>query len=372
MITRLHLRNFKAFRDQQFDLAPLTLLAGLNGSGKSSLLQSLLILRQSSDLGLLGQGQIVLNGSLVHLGNAKDALFESADEDRIAINLEFDKITQLEWLLAFASREDRTGVIADTIPKVDPTLCLFNDKFRFLAAERLGPRIHYRVPDLEIGSSDLGVQGEWAPHYLTTCGERTIGCERCAHPSARSLQLTHQVEAWMGEVSPGLQLHFEKPAALDLVKLSYSFVARRDTSSRYRPTNVGFGVSYTLPVVTAVLSAEPGDLLLLESPEAHLHPRGQSKLAELLSLAASGGVQIIVESHSDHIMNGIRVAVHQSKLLAEQVRFFYFRWNPDDKTGATQVQEIRMDSEGRIASWPDGFFDEIDRSLEILLTPKTL
>ena len=71
-------------------------------------------------------------------------------------------------------------------------------------------------------------------------------------------------------------------------------------------------------------------------------------------------------------MNGVRVAVHQNKLLAEQVRFFYFRWNPDDKTGATQVQEIIMDSEGRIGSWPAGFFDEIDRSLEILLTPKTL
>ena len=176
----------------------------------------------------------------------------------------------------------------------------------------------------------------------------------------------------MGEVSPGLQLHFHGESTLDLVKLSYSFVARRETSSRYRPTNVGFGVSYTLPVVVALLSAEPGDLLLLESPEAHLHPRGQAKLAELLSLAASAGVQVIVESHSDHIMNGVRVAVHQSKLRAEQVRFFYFRWNPDDKTGATQVQEIKMDSEGRIGAWPDGFFDEIDRSLEILLTPKNL
>lgn len=372
MITHLRLRNFKAFRDQQFDLAPLTLLAGLNGSGKSSMLQSLLILRQSADLGLLDQGQVVLNGGLVHLGNAKDALFESADEDRIGIAVEFDKITRMEWSLAFASREGRTAVTEAPIPMVDSTECLFNEKFRFLAAERLGPRIHYRVPDLETGSSDLGVEGEWAPHYLTTRGERTIGCEICAHPNARSLQLTHQVEAWMGEVSPGLQLHFEKPPALDLVKLSYSFVARRDTSSRYRPTNVGFGVSYTLPVVTALLSAEPGDLILLESPEAHLHPRGQSKLAELLSFAASGGVQIIVESHSDHIMNGVRVAVHRSKLLAEQVRFFYFRWNPEDKTGATQVSEIRMDSEGRIDSWPDGFFDEIDRSLEILLTPKAL
>ena len=228
MITGLHLRNFKAFRNQQFDFAPLTLLAGLNGSGKSSLLQSLLVLRQSFDLGLLALGRIVLNGSLAHLGNAKDALFESADEDRIAIALEFDKTIHLDWSLWFPSREDRTALIGGEPPKIDSALCLFNNRFHFLAAERLGPRIHYKVPDLGIGSNDLGIQGEWTPYYLAVSGEREIGLEICAHPSARSPQLTHQVEAWMGEISPGVQLHFDREPALDLVKLSYSFVARRD------------------------------------------------------------------------------------------------------------------------------------------------
>ena len=120
MITRVQVSNFKAFRDQQFDLAPLTLLAGLNGSGKSSLLQSLLILRQSADLGLLDQGRVGLNGGLVHLGNAQDALFESADEDRIAIALEFDKTKNLEWSLGFSSRDDRTAMVLGDLPKPFP------------------------------------------------------------------------------------------------------------------------------------------------------------------------------------------------------------------------------------------------------------
>lgn len=150
--------------------------------------------------------------------------------------------------------------------------------------------------------------GEWAQFYLSRYGDASAPNPLVVHPGARSPQLKHQVEAWIGEISPGIQIHYERAETLDAVQMSYSFVAVRDTSARYRPTNVGFGVSYTLPVITALLCAKPGDLLLLESPEAHLHPRGQAKLGELLSRAAASGVQIIVESHSDHVMNGIRVA----------------------------------------------------------------
>ena len=93
-------------------------------------------------------------------------------------------------------------------------------------------------------------------------------------------------------------------------------------------------------------------------------------LGELLCRAVSAGVQIVVESHSDHIMNGIRVAVHQNTLKPDAVSFLYFRWNPEDQTGATEVRRIQVDPDGRIDAWPEGFFDELDRSLDVLLTPK--
>lgn len=370
MIRNLAIRNFKAFRNQSFELAPITLLCGLNGSGKSSLLQALLLLRQSFDEGLLERGRVALNGELVHLGRFEDALFESAEEEKITIELKSASGEDHIWILAFDSKHDRVGALQPGTSPIDPMLPLFGERFRFLGAERIGPRTHYTVPDFEPASSGLGVQGEWTPHYLYLNGERNISIDGCAHPAARSLQLKHQVEAWMGEISPGIQLHFDQERSADLVKLSYSFVARRDRSSQYRPTNVGFGVSYTLPVVTAILSAQPDDLLLLESPEAHVHPHGQARLGELLSRAAAAGVQAIVETHSDHIMNGIRVAVHQNLLTPQQVRVHYFRWNPEDTTGATVVQQIQMDANGRIEEWPIGFFDEMDRSLDILLSPK--
>lgn len=369
MITSLKIQNFKAFRSQSFDLSRLNLLAGLNGSGKSSLLQSLLVLRQSSDQGLLHQGRAALNGNLVRLGRFKDALFESADEREISIELGFDSGTSYAGTLGGWESEDRTGSIKAG-GTAEGEMALFHAGFRFLSAERIGPRTQYGVPDNEALSSGVGIQGEWTPFFLARHGDRPAPNPGSYHPNARSSELKHQIEAWMNEISPGLQLHCERADVMDVVQLSYSFVARRDTSSRYRPTNVGFGVSYALPMVTSLVAAEPGDLLLLESPEAHLHPRGQAKLGELLSRTANSGVQIIVESHSDHVMNGIRVAAHQDLLGAEHVRFYYFSWNADDQTGATRVESISMNQDGRIDHWPRGFFDELDHSLDILLTPK--
>lgn len=368
MIREIRVRNFKAFKDQRFCLAPLTLLTGLNGSGKSSFLQSILVLRQSFDQGLLSRNKVLLNGDLVHLGRFQDVLFESATDEDIAIEIDFDNDLKAGWAFHFSSKEDRTAEV-DAQPSTLSDLSIFGDGFRFLAAERIGPRIFYGVPEQRNSPRGLGVQGEWTTYFISQNTATKICNENCSHPGARSLQLQHQIEAWMGEVSPGIQLHLESRANLDLVQVEYSFIARRDTSGRYRPTNVGFGVSYTLPIVTAVLAAQPGDLLLLESPEAHLHPRGQAKLAELFCAAAAAGVQLIVESHSDHIMNGIRVSVHDGLLPADKAMFFYFRWNPNEPTSGTSVTPITLNEDGRIDVWPNGFFDEFDKSLEALLTP---
>ncbi len=248
---------------------------------------------------------------------------------------------------------------------------LFGGGFTFLAADRISPQIYYGVSDAEsIGGRSLGIHGEWTPNFLAINGSQEIGIAACGHPNARSLQVAHQVEAWMGEVSPGVQILLDTQGKLDLVGMTYSFVARRDVSRRFRPTNVGFGLTYALPVVTAVLASQPGDFLILDSPEAHLHPRGQTKLAELLAKAAQSGVQVIVESHSDHVLNGLRVAIYESVIEAKDVGVLYFRWDRKSDQVAPTVQVIQIDSDGRIAEWPDGFFDEFDKSLSALLRPR--
>ena len=103
-----------------------------------------------------------------------------------------------------------------------------------------------------------------------------------------------------------------------------SFDRTGDVATRpFRATNVGFGLSYILPVITAMLTP-PGTLCLVENPEAHLHPRGQTRIAELAVRAAMTGVQIIVETHSDHFLDGVRIAVRDGLIAPEQIAIHYF------------------------------------------------
>ncbi len=373
MMRRLRIENFKAFRGQSLELAPLTLLTGLNGSGKSSVLQALLVLRQSFDQGLLQMGKLALDGSLVRLGTFQDALFESASDERLAFELTEDidgQVSRQRWDFTFGSRDDRVSAeSANSQPTIEPRF-VFGPRFRFLSAERIGPRINYGIPDTELSIAGLGTQGEWTAQYLAVNKDRPVVLHACTHPGAVSKRLLSQVEAWMGEFSPGLRIEVEDVPMRDAVSLRYKFEERRGVSNSFRATNVGFGISYTLPVLVAILSAEPGDVVLLEAPEGHLHPRGQSRLGELLARAASSGLQLVVETHSDHVMNGVRVAVHQGIVCADVAEFLFFQWDPKKQDAATTVRKITLDADGRLEDWPDGFFDEMDRNLEILLTTR--
>jgi len=211
----------------------------------------------------------------------------------------------------------------------------------------------------------LGVSGEYTSHFLSLFGERQVAQEILTHPQERTLTLKAQVDAWMGEVSPGIQVEVRSYPDIDFISLQYAFVVGKQVSNSYRSPNVGFGITFTLPVVVALLSASPGALVLLENPEAHLHPQGQVKMGELMARAASCGIQVVVESHSDHILNGVRIAVRQGLLAPEQVRLHFLDRKPDQLS--SHVVSPQIDRDGRIDRWPEGFFDEWDKSLEKLL-----
>jgi predicted ATPase len=117
---------------------------------------------------------------------------------------------------------------------------------------------------------------------------------------------------------------------------------------------MGFGVSTALPILVAGLVAERNGLLVIENPEIHLHPAGQSAIGEFLAKVAADGVQVLVETHSDHVINGMRRAVAESELPARDAVLHYF----DDA-----VTEIAVDERGKLSTWPAGFFDQIDRDL---------
>jgi predicted ATPase len=127
---------------------------------------------------------------------------------------------------------------------------------------------------------------------------------------------------------------------------------------------MGFGVTYALPVVTAALLAPSDSLLLVENPEAHLHPSGQSAVGAFLARVASDGVQVILETHSDHVINGIRRAISADYVLpASDVAIHFFRADEGDNPS---VVKIDVQPRGDLSEWPEGFFDQMDADLAAL------
>lgn len=367
MIHQLRLRNFKCFEDASIQLRGLTLLAGLNSSGKSTVLQSLLLLRQSYLERLLPDRGLTLNGEFVQIGTAKDALFEEADEDELGIEIVTDNDSSLQLRFGYRKESDVLEILE---PAVAPGLwddALFQDNFQYLRAERLGPRTSFQISDFAVRHHrQLGTSGEFTAHFLSVFGSEPLESNSVLHEAASSSTLLSQVEAWMTEVSPGLRLSLKRYSEMDLMSLNVSYVlGHQVASSEYRPTNVGFGITYALPIVVSVLAARPGSLLIIENPEAHLHPKGQVKLGELLARAAAGGVQIVIETHSDHILNGIRLAVRRGHVPPNVVALYHSRWRDAARSPTMSLIDIRPD--GRLSEWPDGFFDEMEKSLDQLL-----
>jgi predicted ATPase len=381
MIRSLYLRNFKAFENQVFELRSLTLLSGLNSTGKSSMLQSMLLLRQSYQQSFssakdkdkdLELKSLVLNGDLVSIGTAQDAFCERAKENYIELEIIWDNQKNMRCNFQYNIDKKETDVLESQIDEYSSEIyyesSLFSQKFHYLQAERIGPRpfnemSEYRVRRL----GQIGTRGEYTAHFIAINQDRNISIDKLNHPEAKSLKLRDQVEAWMREVSPGTRIKITSNSDMGLMNLQYFY----GDSNPYRATNVGFGISYTLPIIVAVLASEPDTLILLENPEAHLHPKGQSKMGELLALAASCGVQIVVETHSDHVLNGIRLAVHGGKIKPEDVQLHYFQRIEKEGQLVTEVVSPHINRNGRIDQWPDGFFDEWDKNLEALLEPVT-
>jgi predicted ATPase len=383
------MHNFKCWADEEVPLGALTLVTGLNGAGKSTLLQSLLVLRQSHEQGLLAQGRLAINGELVTLGTGRDVFCENAEDDSLALGLCWRSGREMTW----SFRYDRTADVLEADPVAPPSPAVaaradivahvpgvtlatlvdppFVGEFFHLAAERTGPRVSGEVSDYRVRvRRELGSRGELAGHFLAVHGREPIGVIALRHQEGVSGSLVDQVEAWLGEVSPGARLHVGEHRDLDAVQIRYSFAGPAGGTNEYRATNVGFGLSYTLPILVAALAAHPGALVVIENPEAHLHPRGQVRLAELLSTAAAHGVQVLIETHSDHVLNGVRLAVHAGKLAPADARIHFFeRRTTPERAYAARLSPM-IDAEGRLDPWPPGFFDELEISLARLLEPR--
>ena len=474
MLRRIGLTNFKCFENLDLPCASLNLLCGLNGMGKSSVIQALLVLRQSFETGDLQEGRLVLGGALTDLGAGSDVLFEDASDEVVGFSLHGDQVhpawtrqfgysrgsDQLvevwipldrgpdaaaqtsagssggsrgrlcpvtgqptsdrsvfapggqdakakrvmnallrgepwaeeelagfadpkwiraaaavaedrgesridnpkSWLLAVKETANSDVGVAAAWQEVAP----FGGRLVYVQADRTGPRKSYPLSEVLARRGEFGRRGEYAWNYLNEHQNDSLpaGDPRCANGSTRRLRGV--VDHWLQDVSPGAHLQLDSVLAADAVVPGFTFDRPGDVASRrHRATNVGFGLSYVLPVVLALLS-EPGTLCLIENPEAHLHPRGQTKLAELAVRAAAAGVQVFAETHSDHFLDGVRLAIHDGLIAPAEVAIHYF----EREGGQAVVSSPTVDADGRLSRWPIGFFDQHEENLARLLAPR--
>lgn len=385
MIKSIEIKNFKSIKSKYFPLRNLNVLLGLNGQGKSSFIQTLLLLRQSAVS--LQRGVLQLNGSEIQIGTTKDALYQYFERNEsLSIELAFDNKSKalLEFDYTLGSdvfnQLNRDSVSEDDNQnKLDLQQPLFTEKFQYLNANRIEPQsIHKKSFTSVFTLGNIGSKGQFTVDYLESRGNEDIAFENLIHPNTpissnnrgemfKDKRLINQVNLWMSEISPEISI-VTSFVTSDIVKLEYEFKQKNlGKTNAFKPENVGFGISYALHVIVALLKAKPGDLLIIENPESHIHPRGQAELGKLIALAAQNDVQIIIESHSDHILNGIRVEVKKSPELKDKTILFYFDKEYAETEQYSKIINIELDEKGELSEYPQNLLEEWSNQLLKLL-----
>ena len=367
MISSLTIDNFKCFSSStKFDLSALNLFTGYNGRGKSSVFQVLLLLAQS----LHRNGNVEkleVNGDFVRLDLFEDLVNRNRLRDNICFKL---KTTETEYSLielGYKEMSDRVGKIVElkingvnyfqqatslsdsnnikqeshlyTYPKDFQSL--FMD-YNYISADRLGPTRYEEKEEIN-ASNPVGCNGEHRLNMLI-----------------RKDELLNEVSRWVSYIMDGGILEITGRENKQSAVLNLLFQIGKDKG--LKSINCGFGYSYILPIVIMALTIERG-CLFIENPEAHLHPRAQSRLMELIcQMTKNRHVQIFIETHSEHIINSVRLCSlkENSPITHEDVKIYFF-----DKDYS--VYPLAMDEQGQISEWPSGFFDQQEIDLSNIL-----
>jgi len=308
MLTEIRLENFKCFgRPTPILLAPISVFIGPNGSGKSTPIQALMLLKQS-----IGGVSLVTNGNLIKLGDFRDIVYKHSEESLVVIAVstttEKDKVTELRY-----------GQIACTYPEnairniyfVPPMERGFGEP-----SYKLGERPYFDFSD--IPSADR-------PQAVAT----TL--------KYREKELQDKLSQWYERIT-GIRVRFA------LREGRATFVESVTLEGTFNMVNEGFG-SNQLAFLLGQLAIAPEDsTICIEEPEIHLHPRAQSHLAEvLMEVAKEEHKQLIITTHSEHILYRLLTAIPEGVLTLEDLTINYF----EKKEGVAEVRKLEVDDKGR-------------------------
>ncbi|WP_319240193.1 DUF3696 domain-containing protein [uncultured Propionivibrio sp.] len=367
MISYLEIENFKCFAHLRLSFGALTLLTGFNGGGKSTAIHPILLLAQSY-MGTDGVDSLMLNGSLVRLGTVGDVLPADAKQSVLTFKAssESEEITwvtkasagdrHLSIAKSASQHHEATESVKTTLSEgagvVASLMCI-----AYISAIREGTSDAYPMPEVESNTIvNVGPDGRFAPYWYYQFADDEV-VENRRHPKEPASSFRKQLDAWLSSLFPGAQADVSHMPQVSLESLRFR---QTNIGSWRRPANIGYGFTYAFPIIVQLLGASEGQTVVIDSPEAHLHPSAQSQMGRLLAFFAAAGVQIIVETHSDHLLNGARLAVKERALKANKLQIHFFTGADNTSHG---VVSPAVNSEGQLSNWPDGFFDQSEKDL---------
>jgi len=427
MLTALRLTNFKSWDDTgPVRLAPLTIFFGRNSSGKSSLIQSLLLMKQTAES--LDPRQVLQLGgreTYADLGTYLDLVKDH--DDHLSVGLTFNWQTQDPVRLRRSSANSdaleanvfrfsaeiaqESGVLGEIIVQrmeyaigadVDRTVGMRrrNSEFYEVMSHGLNLRRRARVPDhlpepikcygfpdaafavfqnadflAELSHqfdelmSSISYVGplrdrprrryQWqgsSPTFVGPRGENTVAAILAARRQNRTIKVRgfeENLGYWLKHM--GLIEQFavvEIGSGTNLYELR---VAVAGSSTSVSVTDVGFGISQVLPVLVQVFYSSPGTPVILEQPEIHLHPAAQSALGDvLLGAIKDNGIQLIVETHSEHLLHRIQRRIAEEGISKDDVALYFI----ETGKGGSEIHELKVDEYGNITNWPQDFFGD--------------
>jgi AAA domain, putative AbiEii toxin, Type IV TA system len=416
-ITCITVKGFKSIADEcSIDIRPLTILAGANSSGKSSIMQPILMMKQTLEA-TYDPGPLLLDGPNVRFNSVDQFLSRSdgKNESQFNVGLEMESVkfrndlemkSSISFYVTFIKshigmdvaeisyRNDNDAIILrPEMTEKEMIVALAKTRLKkykitepnklgfFLKTERNRFFLELRIIDkkneaifmgtaerLKFSNVILGLihlpalRGNPERNYKkTSVGPMFPGTfeiyaasiihhwqsthDQRLHVLGTALELlgltwkvgTKKVDDVSIEVMVGRLIYGEKKDSNDLVSIA----------------DVGFGISQTLPVIVALLTAEPGQLVYIEQPEIHLHPKAQMAMAQILADAANRGVRVVVETHSALLLLGIQSLVAEGKLSPDKVKLHWFKRRPED--GVTEVSSADLDRAGAFGDWPEDF-----------------
>lgn len=334
MIKSINISGFKSFLENYIEFGQLTLLTGLNSSGKSSIIQALLMIEKA----YYERNNILLDNH----GNIKE-LKNPYHKGKICFSVDVNEI------------ENTIEIDDDDTYKISGNEIVFPEII-YISANRIGPSTILPIYNNSAIKNKIGKNGENIIQFIDYYADYILN-DALHHPNSEGNTVLFNLRAWLKIISPN-------------VKFDYNLDHKSDSSyalfNEHRSTNVGFGLSYTLSVISSLLIGTliPNSLTIIENPEAHLHPRGQAELARLISLCANVGSQIIIETHSDHIFDGLRVACKENPEFSEKYKLHWLELN---EFGISKVVTPKVDVDGKLDEWPTGLFDQFEINISKLL-----